>query len=273
MPKLIILGSSNAIPDARHENTHMVIVGEQRTILVDCVSNPILRLQQARVEFNNLTDLILTHFHPDHVSGVPQLLMNMWLMGRRRSLSIYGLHHTLDRIEGLMGYYSWSEWPNLFPIAFYRLPAGERTLVLESEEFRIFSSPVRHLIPAIGLRIELKQNDKVVAYSSDTEPCAQVIRLAEGADVLIHESAGGFLGHSSAAEAGDTARQAEVGELYLIHYPTGKYASGDLVAEAKMSFAGPVTLAQDFMTLDFDKLSREAYQPVMNGSHSPFSFR
>lgn len=103
MPKLIILGSSNAIPDARHENTHMVIVGEQRTVLVDCVSNPILRLQRAGVEFDNLTDLILTHFHPDHVSGVPLLLMNMWLMGRRRSLSIYGLHHTLDRIEGLMG--------------------------------------------------------------------------------------------------------------------------------------------------------------------------
>ena len=90
MSKLIILGSSNAISHKDHENTHMVIVGEKRTVLVDCVSNPILRLEQAGVDFNAITDLILTHFHPDHVSGVPLLLMDMWLMGRREPLNVYG---------------------------------------------------------------------------------------------------------------------------------------------------------------------------------------
>jgi ribonuclease Z len=252
MPKLIILGSSNAIPDEHHENTHMMLVGEWRTVLIDCVSNPIFRMQRVGVEFDSLTDLILTHSHPDHVSGVPLLLMNMWLMGRHHPLNIYGLDHTLNRIEVMMGTYSWDEWPNFFPVVFYRLPAHEKTLVLECEEFRIFSSPVRHLIPAIGLRMELKRKEKVVAYSCDTEPCSELVRLAAGADVLIHEAAGGALGHTSAAEAGEVARQADVGELYLIHYPTGKYASGDLVAEAKRYFQGPVRLAEDFMTLDFE---------------------
>jgi ribonuclease BN (tRNA processing enzyme) len=41
MPKLIILGTSNAIPDEAHENTHMVLVGKTRTILIDCVNNQI----------------------------------------------------------------------------------------------------------------------------------------------------------------------------------------------------------------------------------------
>ena len=50
MPKVIILGSSNAVPSKDHENTHLVIVGEERTILVDCVSNPIVRLEQAGIE-------------------------------------------------------------------------------------------------------------------------------------------------------------------------------------------------------------------------------
>jgi len=253
MAKLIILGTSNAIPDAEHENTHMILVGDGRTVLIDCVSNPILRLQQAGVDFNLLTDLILTHFHPDHVSGVPLLLMNMWLMGRRRPLDVYGLHYTLDRIETMMGGFSWDEWPNFFPVVFHRLPADEMTTVLDCDQFRIFSSPVRHLIPAIGLRIEMPETEKVIAYSCDTEPCPAVIRLAAGADVLIHEAAGGALGHSSAAEAGDSARQAEVGELYLIHYPTGKQASGDLVAEAKQFFQGPVKLAEDFQTIEFDQ--------------------
>ena len=252
MPKVIILGSSNAIPSLEHENTHMVVVGKERMVLVDCVSNPILRLEKAGLDFNELTDLIVTHFHPDHVSGVPLLLMDMWLMGRRKPLNVYGLHHTLDRVEDLMGFYGWSEWPDFFPVAFHRLPLKEMTTVLDCPDFRVFASPVHHLLPTIGLRFEFNHTRKVMAYSCDTEPCAEVIRLAEGADVLIHEAAGATRGHSSASQAGDVARQAEAGILYLIHYPTGKYARGDPPAEAGQRYQGQVRLAEDFMTLDFD---------------------
>ncbi len=252
MPKVIILGSSNAIPSLEHENTHMVVIGEQRMVLVDCVSNPILRLEKAGLDFNDLTDLILTHFHPDHVSGVPLLLMDMWLMGRRKPLNVYGLHHTLDRIEDLMGFYGWSDWPDFFPVSFCRLPGEEMTTVLDCPDFRVLSSPVRHLLPTLGLRFEFNHTRKVMAYSCDTEPCAQVVRLAEGADVLLHEAAGAARGHSSAEQAGEIATQAEAGSLYLIHYPTGKFAGGDLVAEAARKYQGNIRLAEDFMSLEFD---------------------
>jgi ribonuclease Z len=252
MSRVIILGSSNAIPTTDHENTHMVVVGKERMVMVDCVSNPILRLEKAGLDFNDLTDLIVTHFHPDHVSGLPLLLMDMWLMGRRKSINVYGLHHTLDRVEDLMGYYGWADWPDFFPVAFYRLPMQEMTTVIDSSDFRIFSSPVRHLLPTIGLRFEFNHSNKTMAYSCDTEPCAQVVRLAAGADILIHESAGASRGHSSAEQAGEVANQAEVGKLFLIHYPTGKYASGDLVAEARRRYQGDVALAEDFMILKFD---------------------
>jgi ribonuclease Z len=251
MAKLIFLGTSNAISDENHENTHMVVVGENRTVLIDCPNSPFQRFQKANVDINTLGDVILTHFHPDHVSGVPQLLMNMWLMGRLQPLRIYGLRHTIDRIESLMGLYGWAEWPDFFPVKFIRVPEQAMTPVLDCDEFRIIATPVQHFIPTIGLRIEFTRSKKVVAYSCDTEPCEQVTQLAEGADVLIHESSGALPGHSSAAQAGEAARQAEVGTLYLIHYPTGQFSSSDPVAEARQQFEGPVRLAQDYMTLDF----------------------
>jgi ribonuclease Z len=251
MAKLVILGSSNAIPDKDHENTHLIVVGSERKVLVDCAGNSISRLRQAGVDFNDLTDLILTHFHPDHVADVPNLLMNMWLMGRQRPINIYGLQHTLDRMESMLGLYSWSEWPNFFPVTFCRLPADEMTTVFESVDFRVYSSPVQHFIPTIGLRFEFKRSHKVLAYSCDTEPCEQVIRLAEGADILLHEASGPQPGHSSAKQAGDIARQAGVGALYLIHYPTGEYEQDGLVEEARQSFQGPIKKAIDFMTIEF----------------------
>jgi len=251
VPKLIILGSSNAIADQNHENTHMVILGHERSILIDCVSNPIVRLRMAGVELDNLTDVILTHFHPDHVSGVPLLLMDLWLLGRKRALNIYGLEHTLERVQKMMDFYDWSAWPNFYPVIFHQLPEEEMSPVLSSQEYRIFASPVNHLVPTIGLRVEFPQTEKILAYSCDTEPVPSVVNLASGADVLIHESAGLSRGHSSAGQAGQVARQAEVGALFLIHYPTNGSDLSQLVEQAQQTFQGPVALAEDFMELDF----------------------
>ena len=102
MAKLIILGSSNAIPDLERENTHMALVANPGTVLVDCAGTPTVRLNQAGIVLDDISDLILTHFHPDHVSGVPLLLMNMWLLGRKNPLTIHALKHCLDRVERLV---------------------------------------------------------------------------------------------------------------------------------------------------------------------------
>ena len=250
MSKIIVLGSSNAVVHKEHENTHLVVVGRERAVLVDCPSNPLQRLERAGVDSNDVTDLIVTHFHPDHVSGAPLFLMEMWLMGRRRPLQVHGLRHTLDRFENLMSLFGWDQWPGFYPVAFQRLPAAGMTSVLDCPDFKIFSSPVQHLIPTIGLRVEFP-SQKTFAYSCDTEPCEQVVRLAGGADVLLHEATGDSPGHSSAAQAGDIATQAEVGRLLLIHYPNGPYRTSDLVAEARTRYTGQVSLAEDFTTLEF----------------------
>ena len=248
MQKLIILGTAHAIPDEDHENTHLAIIGEDHQILIDCVGNPVVRLRQAGIEIDKLTDIFLTHFHPDHISGVPSLLMSMWLLGRRDPLNIYGLHHTLDRIEKLMGFYEWDQWPDFFPIIFHRLPAETMTLAMQCDELTIFTSPVEHLIPTIGLRIESHHTGKVLAYSCDTQPCNAVVELAAKADVLIHEATGQFQGHSSASQAGSIAAQAEVGSLYLVHYNPEDEA---LETQAQKRFSGPVTRAEDFMNIEF----------------------
>lgn len=251
MTRLIFLGTSNAVASETNENTHLAIVGRERFVLVDCVSSPLIRLKQAGLDFEDLTDLILTHFHPDHISGVPLLLQNMWQLKRSSPLNIYGLHHTLDRVRELMGFFDWAEWPNFFPVSFHQLPDRQRVHVLTNDEFRILASPVRHFVPTMGLRIESLVNDKVVAYSCDTEPSPAVIDLARDADILIHDAHGATVGHSSAAQAGGIARQAGAKELYLIHYSTWDTDPEPLVGEAKESFAGPVKLAKDMGKIEF----------------------
>lgn len=246
MARLIVLGTAHAVPAEGHENTHLALVGDDGAVLIDCASTPRVRLAKVGIALDDITDLILTHFHPDHVSGVPLLLMNMWLMGRQQPLRVYGLHHCLERIEDMMGLYHWENWPDFFPVAFHRLPEREGVLVLEKNEFRILSSPVRHLIPTIGLRLEAAAGKRAIAYSCDTEPTASVVRLASGAEILFHESSGGGPGHSTAAQAGRVAAEAEVARLLLIHYPPDGLDGQELIDQARQQFQGEIALARDF---------------------------
>lgn len=249
MVKIVVLGSASAVPDEKHANTHFAIKSKNRLILVDCVGYPLVRMQQAGLDYEELTDLFLTHFHPDHISGVPSLLMNMWLLGHRKPLNIYGLRATLDRLEQLMDAYGWDEWPNFFPVTFNRLPEEQMTLAMDDADFRVFTSPVRHLVPTMGLRIEARKIDKALAYSCDTEPCIEVEELASEVDVLIHEATGEANGHSSAFQAGEVAQRANAKSLYLIHYSSRNGNVETLVPDAKRSFSGKTILTKDFMEI------------------------
>ncbi len=251
MPKLIILGSASPLSDEAHESTHMVLQGEMDTILIDCVNNPLWRLQKVGIDFNRLTGLLVTHFHPDHVSGVPTLLVNMWLLGRTAPLNIYGLEHTLESVESLMFAYQLKSLDHFYPIFLRPVAEREQASVFESDEFRITASPVCHFLPTIGLRIESLQSKKVLAYSCDTEPCPRVVGLAQDVDVLIHEAGGPGPGHSSAAQAGAIARQAAARRLYLIHYRAWGFDPLPLVAQAQQEYSGPVALAEDFLEIVF----------------------
>jgi ribonuclease Z len=227
----------------------MALVDPRGVVLIDCSGTPTLRLAEAGITLDQISDIILTHFHPDHVGGLPLLLMNMWLLGRKRALRIFGLHHTLERIEDLMGFYHWEDWPNFFSVAFHRLPEQEGITVMEREALAIRASPVCHVVPTIGLRIEFDDGRFSIAYSSDTEPCQAVTNLARGADVLIHEATGASVGHSTAAQAAETATQAHVGQLLLIHYPPDPKAEENLLQAAQNGFSGEVGLTHDLMRI------------------------
>ncbi|HRJ75942.1 MAG TPA: MBL fold metallo-hydrolase, partial [Anaerolineales bacterium] len=132
---------------------------------------------------------------------------------------------------------------------FYRLPIDEMAPVLNCADFIVHSSPVHHMIPNIGLRIQFPASQKVMAYSCDTEPCNEVIRLSVDVDVLIHEATGESPGHSSAKQAGEIAQKAGAKKMYLIHYPTGRFERSGLIQEAKSVFDGEVELAKELMEI------------------------
>jgi ribonuclease Z len=252
MAKLVFLGTASALAYKDHENSFFVLEGESSAVLIDCAARPLQRLQEAGVQLDKLNDLIITHFHPDHVSGLPNLLMGMWLMGRENEFNIHGNTHSISRAQKMMELFEWDTWAGMYPTNFHTVPTMEMAPVLKIPDFRILSSPVEHMIPTLGLRFEYSGGEYILAYSSDTNPIEETVRLATGADILIHEAAGAADGHSTPAEAGEIAARASVRTLYLIHYSLrGETTPETLLADAKKTFPGKVVLAEDLMAVEF----------------------
>jgi ribonuclease Z len=95
-----------------------------------------------------------------------------------------------------------------------------------------------------------------VVISGDTTPCEPLRIAAHGADVLIHEATfaepelerAAETGHSTARQAAELARDAEVGLLALTHFST-RYPAGVLRDEARATFANAV-IPRDFDTIE-----------------------
>lgn len=251
MARITVLGSGNAVPEVGRENTHFFVQAGNQGVLIDCAANAFINLSRAGLPPAALTDVILTHFHPDHVAGVPLLLMDLWLIGRKTELHLYGLADVIERTQALMDLFEWRKWPGFYPLVYHPLPAEEMTPVIDRPELRVLASPVNHMIPTLGLRLEFHESGKSAAYSCDTEPCLQVERLARGVDLLFHEATGPSVGHSSAAQAGQVAERAGARQLALIHYG-GQAAPEELLPQAAQYFHGPLLLARDLQVIDFD---------------------
>ncbi len=245
MELLTFLGTASAIPDINHENSHLLVQSGKSIVLVDCPGNPIVRIREAGLDPKDISDLVLTHFHPDHVSGLPLLIMDLWLLGRTQMLTIYGLQYTLARAKSMLDLFNWSAWPEMYPLRFVKVQESNAFPLFERDDLNLYASPGTHLIPTIGLRFEFPKSGKKLVYTSDGEPCPAMQALAMNVDILIHEAAGEGFGHSSARQCGQVAQVCNVDELHLIHYPTETPVE-TLVALAKENFSGRVFVAQDF---------------------------
>lgn len=247
MEKVTILGSANAIAKPDQQNTHLLIETCSRKIMVDCGDHAAASLARAGVTINQVSDLILTHFHADHLGSLPLLMMDMWLEKRTEPLTIYGLGVTLEKVIKLMELFDWLKWKDMFPVTFKTIPEDGNLNLIKNDESTISALPVLHLIPTIGLRFEFSSG-LTCAYSCDTEPCKTLYTLADQVDVLLQESAGPGKGHTSPEQAGEIATRCGVKRLVLIHYDARKSVER-LVSEARETFSGKVNLARDGMVL------------------------
>lgn len=219
-------------------NTACVEVrGDDGTLIVLDAGTGIQRLGTEVEHTTGRIDILLTHLHMDHIQGVGFFAP---IFRRGCEIHIWGPPSpTLHLRARLTRYLS----PPLFPIRLRDLRANFDFHDAPQAPFRIGSFTVQAdevIHPGATLGYRISENGQSLTYLSDHEPALGTgnggadsdptwvsgLRLARGADVLIHDAQYttqeraerlGW-GHSSVAEAVAFAQRAQVGKLVLFHH-------------------------------------------------------
>ncbi len=251
-----LFGTSGAIPSTTRDNTALAFYSAREIVLIDCSGSPYQRIVKAGLDPGRVSCLVVTHRHVDHLYGVPSLAHNFGLAGRRQTLHVHANAETLPTLKGFFGLFP-LEAKMPYRIEFHEIPRVEGHLVWNSDALRVTTTPVQHSAPNVAVRVDWTgpAEKGAVVYSGDTRPCETLIRLANRTDILIHEAT--FLdaeraraeqdGHTTAFQAGEVARQAEVKRLLLCHLTAPLHDRLAVVQrEAEQSFGGPVEIAEEF---------------------------
>jgi len=242
MIEVTLLGTGSPMVDPKRAGPSTLVRAGGQTFLVDCGRGVLQRAAAIGVGAANLSALLLTHLHSDHITDLSDVITTRWVTTFVPTpLPIIGPPGTAAVVEATLaalapdisyriGHHADITEPPIIEVHEYTEgPVWES----DGVEIRVAPTDHRPVEPTIGFRIE--HDGASVVLAGDSVPCASLDKLAAGAGALVHTVIRKDLVqqspqqrlrdildyHSSVEQAADTAARAGVGILILTHYVPG----------------------------------------------------
>ena len=152
MLKVTLLGTGGMMPMKDRALASCMAALNGRQLLIDCGEGTQVQVRAYKLGFKAIDGILITHFHGDHVSGLPGLLLSMGNGGRSSPLLIAGppgVAHVVNCLRVIA-----PELP--FEIEFLELDP-DRASGFQCAGLDITSIPLKHGMPCLGYRLELKR--------------------------------------------------------------------------------------------------------------------
>jgi ribonuclease BN (tRNA processing enzyme) len=276
--RLILLGTGGGPrPRKARSSSAQVIVANGAAYVVDCGDGVARQLVLAGVPLATLRHVFITHHHSDHDADYGNLIWLAWTAGLRTRVDTWGPPplEKMTRLFFEMNAYDIEtriadegRVPLVPLVQVHELREGG--LVMQDENVKVTAALVDHppVVPSFGYRFDARERS--IVLSGDTRPSDNLVRLAQGADVLVHEAlyapaidrlvAGAanattlkksiLSHHTTAEDAGRVAQAAGVKTLVLSHLVPAEdpaVTEAMWVDAARTHFRGRVILGQDLL--------------------------
>ncbi|TGC08362.1 ribonuclease Z [Methanolobus halotolerans] len=155
MLRVIFLGTAGSLPTTNRNTSAVMVNRDGELMLFDCGEGTQQQMMRAKTGMKALTSIFISHFHADHILGIPGLIQTMSFHGRTEPLKIYGPHHVHEFVQILsaLGYYKLH-----FEIEGVDLEPGD---IIKREGYSIQAIKTEHSVPSLGYAlVEEKRTGK-----------------------------------------------------------------------------------------------------------------
>jgi ribonuclease Z len=179
-----IIGCGAALPLPGRNPTAQVVNVHEKQFLFDCGEGTQIALRNGRIRMMRIDHIAISHLHGDHYFGLFGLLSTFNLLGRTRSLNLYGppaLKQLLADQEAA------GETVRGYRIHFHPTSTAEPEVLFEDASLVLESFPVRHRIPTTGFLIREKEKEPGVkreAVARLNLIPTEILQLKKGQDVV-----------------------------------------------------------------------------------------
>ncbi|WP_018657644.1 MBL fold metallo-hydrolase [Actinomadura flavalba] len=238
--RLAVLGSATPYPSPDNPCSGYLVSSGATTVWTDAGTGTLGPLQW-HVPLAELSAVWISHLHADHCADLLTAYYALLYADVRREapLPLYAPPGVADRLAAFLTNTSVrSPVEDAFDI--HELYEGHRA---EIGDLTLTSREVQHGMPAFAVRFE--DGSGTLTYSGDTAPCANLVELAKGTDLLLCEAdgpSGGARVHHTPEDAGSTAHAAGAARLVVTHVSRA-LPPERAVALAASRYAGEVTHA------------------------------
>jgi len=251
--KLTILGTGTGRFTLERSSPSYLLEHKGKNILIDAGNSCMKQLLKVGKPSLDLDVVLCSHFHKDHYLELPLILYEMLQQinnpqfgsfpnKKVKLLKVYGPGGIKEIVKAWQG-------PGT-PV---------EVKEIKNSSFKLFGLNVNSVMLNHGkdgtLGFRFKVGNKVLVYTSDSIKCPESIKLALGADVLVH-SVGlkNPIGdnkdyHPSFSDVGMVASKAKVKKLVLTHfYPVAE--KFDYLKDVRKNYKGKIIVAHDLMKIE-----------------------
>lgn len=153
--QLTILGTSATIPTKNRNHVGALLTYKSEGLLFDCGEGMQRQMKQAGISFSKITRIFLTHWHGDHMLGLPGLLQSMAMHQYTKQLKIYGPPGSKQKFKKLL-----EAFESSYPIeaTMHEIKQGK---FLDTKDFYMEAYPVSHRTKCYGYRFVEKDKRKI----------------------------------------------------------------------------------------------------------------
>ena len=259
--RITVLGKSPSWQDVGGACSGYLVQQDDFALLLDC-GNGVFSKLRGFCDYVDVDAVLLSHLHADHILDLVPFSYALTYAPRQQPVPVAGWPGTLEparpqlwapvgaaecfrRIVGCWGNEELIE--NAFELHEYNGPDE-----FEIGPFNVRLCEVPHFCTAFAVELATNGSGRFT-YSSDCAPNEELVRFANGTDMLLieatlpHSDNDGFRGHLTPGEAGEHGRLADAGRVVLTHI-SDELDPAWALAEAERAYGAPVELAAEGST-------------------------